>query len=231
MVGKLANHLNIPIITPVCRIVRRNHGPPYSQQTAQRFGGRRSGMESMKANSASTCSCSHGSRFALSCNSDSPAASCSICSGVATAAVPAVRVWRAGSTVSWAARARSKASIRAARSFVSMARRWNSITPATAWPSSGDMAPVATAATTAPVAATVSAAVEMGGNDSRMARPLASGQHLFRTRAAAAISPFWAAASTACNTAWAPSAPQPVKLCQNLRACRFSASIPRMASR
>ena len=32
-------------------------------------------MESMKANSASTCSCSQGSRFALSCNSDSPATS------------------------------------------------------------------------------------------------------------------------------------------------------------
>jgi exodeoxyribonuclease V alpha subunit len=40
-------------------------------------------MESMKANSASTCSSSQGSRFALSCNSASSAASRSICSGVA----------------------------------------------------------------------------------------------------------------------------------------------------
>jgi hypothetical protein len=62
--------------------VWRSTTPPYSQQTTQRFGGRRSGMESMKANSASTCSCSQGSRFALSCNSDSSAASRSICSGV-----------------------------------------------------------------------------------------------------------------------------------------------------
>ena len=160
----------------------------------------------MKANSASTCSCSHGSRFALSCNSDSPAASRSICSGVATAAVPAVRVWRAGPTVSWVARATLQGFdpcgeiVRLYGAPLEFNYSGHCLALLGRYGARRDRGDNGTRSGDG------IGRVEMGGNDSRMARPLASGQHLFRTRAAAAISPFWAAASTACNTAWAPSA-------------------------
>ena len=55
--------------------------------------------------------------------------------------------------------------------------------------------------------AALSEAEASGENTSRTERPLASGQHRLRTRAAAEISPFCAAASTARSTACAPSAP------------------------
>jgi hypothetical protein len=81
------------------------------------------------------------------------------------------------------------------------------MTADTATPSSGEMRPPATAATTEADAATTSAEVAIAGSCSRTGRPRDSGQQRLRISAAAAISPFCAAASTARNTASAPSVP------------------------
>ena len=144
------------MITPLCRIVRRNFVrlTPNSGSSIW-WPSICYGVD--KANSASTCSCSQGSRFALSCSSDSPAASCSICSGVANGGGAcrsslASRVDRLMGGLRHVLRLRSERRDRSSlwAPLGTQLRRSLPDPSRAMWRVSGDMAGVATAATTAP---------------------------------------------------------------------------------